>query len=145
MSGSMSRVEDVETNLDTYNDGYPAFARWMAQDPDNETLIFRKFDSLSTRNLLYLQAELMDIQRQMFDLESQIAASRDVTLMQSVRQWETFVEQATQAMPATMPTGSTPLPSQPRPEIVLMDLVLSTRTKLKEYRKLFVTPVQLRH
>jgi hypothetical protein len=106
MSGSIPRVEYVETELDTYDDGYPALARWMAQDPDNETLIFRKFDSLSTRNLLYLQAELFDIERRMFEIERQIPASRNVTLIESARRWETFVDEAARNLAQ----------GQPRPE-----------------------------
>jgi hypothetical protein len=125
MSGSIQRVEHVETELDTYDDGYPALARWMAQDPDNETLIFRKFDSLSTRNLLYLQAELFDIERRMFELERQIPASRNVTLMESVRRWETFVDEAARNLAQ----------GQLRPEKELMELVVVMREKLKEYRK----------
>jgi hypothetical protein len=36
MTGSIPRIKDIETDLDTYDDGYPGLARWMAQDPDNE-------------------------------------------------------------------------------------------------------------
>jgi hypothetical protein len=134
MAGFVSIQEDAESGLGAYNDGYPALARWMAQDPDNETLIFRKFDSLSTRNLLYLQAELVEIERRVFDLESQIPESRDVTLMESLRRWETFVEEAAR----NAAQGS------PRPEKELMVLVVSMRKKLKEYRKFIIAPVRLR-
>ena len=41
MAGFVSAEGDAESELGAYNDGYPALARWMAQDPDNETLTFR--------------------------------------------------------------------------------------------------------
>jgi hypothetical protein len=36
--------------------GYPSFAAFISQDPD--AAIYRKFERLSARNLLYLQSEL---------------------------------------------------------------------------------------
>lgn len=112
---------DADVELGVYNDGYPALAHWMAQDPDSETLIFRKFDSLSVRNLLYLQAELFDIEGRLLKLEKQISKRRDITLMESARRWETFIENA---------EGP-----NVRPEQEMMELVVKMRKKLKEYRK----------
>lgn len=112
---------DVDVEIGMYNDGYPALAHWMAQDPDNETLMFRKFDSLSARNLLYMQAELFDIQKRISNLDRQIIKSRDITLMESTRRWETFVENARLV--------------QPRPEHEMMELATDMRKKLKAYRK----------
>ncbi len=38
------------------NEGFAQVAEWVALDPDNELFVFRKFDKLAVRNLLYLQA-----------------------------------------------------------------------------------------
>jgi hypothetical protein len=110
---------DVEAGV--YEDGYPGLANWMAQDPDNETLIFRKFDKLSVRNILYMQAELFDLERKILEFERRISEKNDVDLMDSVRRWETFVERTT-------------INSQGI-EHELWELIIESKRKLKEYRE----------
>ncbi|KAI8168010.1 hypothetical protein K4K49_003926 [Colletotrichum sp. SAR 10_70] len=43
--------------------GYLAAASWLARDVDNETLIFRKFDALSAASLLYMQSEILELEK----------------------------------------------------------------------------------
>jgi hypothetical protein len=43
-------------------DGYPSLAEDIASDPDRTTLVFRRFDKLAVRNLLYLQSELVELE-----------------------------------------------------------------------------------
>jgi hypothetical protein len=57
----------------------------MAQDPDNETLIFRKFDSLAARNLLYLQAELFELKRKISKVENKYLERQNIDMMLSAR------------------------------------------------------------
>lgn len=45
----------------THPIGYPRFAERMGVKP--ETLVFRKFTSLQARTLLYMQAELVELER----------------------------------------------------------------------------------
>lgn len=118
---SFTTDKDIHVESGSYNDGYPALAQWIAQDPDNETLIFRKFDSLGARNLLYMQAELFDVEKRVRDFEKQILGSRDMDLQISMRRWETLVENADSL--------------RPRPEQELMLLVKEMRLKTKEYRE----------
>ena len=115
-----SNNDDVEKGL--YDDGYPALGRFMAQDPDNETLIFRRFDSLAALNLLYLQAELFGVQRRIRDFEADVVAGGDVNLFMSMKRWETFVEMA---------EGS----DDTRPERQLRELILKLRKLMREYRR----------
>ncbi len=52
-------------------EGYPTFAEFVARD--NDAAIYRKFEYLSARNLLYLQSELHDLEQQleMLDYKTQ--------------------------------------------------------------------------
>jgi hypothetical protein len=43
-------------------DGYPSLAEFIASDPDHTSLVFRRFDKLAARNLLYLQSELAELE-----------------------------------------------------------------------------------
>ena len=43
-------------------DGYPSLAEDIASDPDRTSLVFRRFDKLAVRNLLYLQSELVEVE-----------------------------------------------------------------------------------
>ena len=60
--GQVQFAQHVE--LGQLRDGYPALAKWIARDPDNETLIFRRFDRLAARNILHLQAQLIALEKQ---------------------------------------------------------------------------------
>jgi hypothetical protein len=44
------------------SNGYATAASSIAQDPDKETYVFRRFDRLTARNLLNLQGELLALQ-----------------------------------------------------------------------------------
>ncbi len=110
---------DIELGIP--QEGYPALADWIAADPDDETLIFRKFDRLSARNLLFLQAQLYALEAELDELEKELSSSRDVSQRESVRRWETLVKNAQDA---------------DRPEFRLMNLAGEIREKLREYRAL---------
>ena len=56
-------------------DGYPAFAEFIARDRD--AAIYRKFERLSARNLLYQQSELHDLERQLDCMDQQEAKDID--------------------------------------------------------------------
>lgn len=48
-------------------DGFPALAYFIGQDTDAE--IFRRFNRLGARNLLYLQSTVNDLERKLDDLD----------------------------------------------------------------------------
>lgn len=48
-------------------EGYPTFASWIAEDRD--VAIYRKYESLSARNLLYQQSELLHLEEQLHALD----------------------------------------------------------------------------
>ena len=53
-------------------DGYPSFADFIARHSD--AAIYRRFEHLSARNLLYLQSELHGLQEQLQNLDLEDAA-----------------------------------------------------------------------
>ena len=100
-------------------DGYRAVAAWIARDPDNETFIYRRFDQLSARNLLYLQSELLALEKRLERLDAETAKGADMDLKDSARRWEIFSKNAEDQVD----------------ERDRMNIVFEIRAKIKEYRK----------
>jgi hypothetical protein len=76
--------------------GYPSLAKFIASDRDQSTFLFRRFDRLSARNLLYLQAELAELEERQaaFDKED---FGKDPDKKQSARNWNTLRKKASEA------------------------------------------------
>ncbi|KAK2741599.1 hypothetical protein CKAH01_06940 [Colletotrichum kahawae] len=72
--------------------GYAEAANWMARDVDNETLIYRRFDELATRNLLYLLSELLSLEHQLNELDREDADDEDMDWQMVVCDWEKLGE-----------------------------------------------------
>jgi len=101
-------------------EGFADVARWIAVDPDNETFIYRKFDELAARNLLYLQSELLSFQKQLNELDKSDANSDDMDLKDASRTWETLTQQCDSGNEEAR---------------VRMDWIVRIRGKLKEYHE----------
>jgi hypothetical protein len=56
------RRTDVETGRIRPLDGFPSLADFIASDHDRTSLVFKRFDKLAARNLLYLQSELAELE-----------------------------------------------------------------------------------
>ena len=98
-------------------DGYPSAAAWIAQDADGEAFIFRRFSRLGARNLLYLQAEVIVLERQLDGFDQATHDSFDMQLKSTARDWEAFED--SRARSAEVEER--------------MRLVLRLRARLKEY------------
>ena len=112
-------MPDAERGYTRY--GYPALADWIAHDPDGETLIFRRFNKLTARNLLHLQSQLIILEAKLEKLDREIFESKDFGFRDIAWEWEKLVERAKANMPE---------------EKKRMELYLQIQTKLKEYRML---------
>ncbi|KAL8726144.1 MAG: hypothetical protein Q9166_006901 [cf. Caloplaca sp. 2 TL-2023] len=55
--------------------GYPSFAQFIAEDAD--AAVYRKYEHLSARNLLYLQSELHELETQLEDLDAADVKERE--------------------------------------------------------------------
>ena len=105
----------------TMRDGYPAVAASIAQDPDQETFIFRKFSILTARTLLHLQSEILYLEQQLHYQDEKAAASADVDDRLHQRSHETMVRSAEAGHPGAQKQR---------------DLLEKIRIKLTDYRKL---------
>ena len=56
--------------------GYPSFADFIAADAD--AAIYRKYEHLSARNILYLQSELHELEGQLDELDSLDVKEREL-------------------------------------------------------------------
>lgn len=106
----------------TYIDGFPALAAFIASDPDRSTFIYKRFDRLASRNLLILQSELAEMQSQLdaFDREDwakyQNRGPGYQAALQDLQSWEAY--KATNG-----------------PESDRLKLIREIRKTMKEYSK----------
>jgi hypothetical protein len=107
--------------------GFPRVADKIACDPDGTSTIFRRFDRLSARNLLFLEAQLAELEarQNISDEQDLIAASS--TTVESHSDWRKFEAYATERNG----DGSFAKPEQ----AAKMELALEIKEKLNEYRE----------
>jgi hypothetical protein len=103
-------------------DGFPSLAAFIASDNDHTSLVFRRFDLLAARNLLYLQSELAEMEAQLetFDAEDHKVEDGSLDMKCCAMKWEKFRDMSA--------TGNEEATKR-------MDLILAIRKKLKEYSK----------
>jgi hypothetical protein len=65
--------------------GYPKLARYMGASP--EIAIFRRFGALNAQNLLYLQAELVHLEKKLREFEKRDSQSSEGMKSQYARDW----------------------------------------------------------
>lgn len=121
MNGSADSSDCRSPYASGRKEGFADVARWIALDPDNETFIYRKFDELAAQNLLYLQAEILVLEKELNKLDVNDANSDDMDLRDAIRTWETL----TQRYDANDEEARS-----------RMDLIVRIREKLREYRAL---------
>lgn len=105
--------------------GFIAVTSKIASDADKSTTIYRRFDKLSIRNLLFYQAELAELEDLQGRYDEEDEKANDESSRECQRDWETFVHCA----------------RDEGREKKKMDLAMKIRTTLEKYRKMF--PVRL--
>ncbi|RSL82724.1 hypothetical protein CDV31_016906 [Fusarium ambrosium] len=103
------------TETDSPFSGYATFSSFAASDP--ELSIFRGFQKLGSRNLLYLQSELLELENQLREFDQDDAQKADLDIMLSSKCWEVFSARAQE---------------QPR-EAERMEVIRRIRELTKEY------------
>lgn len=113
------RAYDAESKRHLLS-GYSSLAHFIATDHDKTTFIYKRFDELAARNLLYLQSELAELQgkQQTFDEEDLSAA---METKQCARNYADFERAAAH-------DGNTKQKER-------MELMLQIRQTMKEYRE----------
>lgn len=100
-------------------EGYPRLARHMAQYPENA--VFRRFDGLCARNLLYLQAELVHLEQKLCRLEVTDSASSEGYRARYSKDWY-WLDNSSDGNAGEQ-----------------LKIVLAIRCKMKEYCKRFMS------
>ncbi|KAH0541718.1 hypothetical protein FGG08_003810 [Glutinoglossum americanum] len=116
-------AQDIEhgRNRTHYISGYPSLAAFIASDNDKSTAIFRRFDRLSARNLLYLQSELAELEARQDEFDGEDGKDNDMEAKQCARSWTHFKKKSEKL--------------NNEREKKRMDLVKEIREKIKEYRE----------
>ncbi|KAH9908518.1 hypothetical protein F4778DRAFT_350218 [Xylariomycetidae sp. FL2044] len=117
-----------EKDLFERHGGYLSAASWLARDPDNETFIFRKFDRLAALNLLYMQSEILELEKRLSDQHLDVARGHDMDLKDAASTWETLTSQFRSGRPDA---GER------------MKLILELREKLKTYHETLLLQSQV--
>lgn len=78
---------------DQYQMGYPRFAAFISEDKDKSSTIYRRFERLAARNLLYLESELAELEAKQDELdESYQKESSEIKM--TARSWKELRRQA---------------------------------------------------
>lgn len=89
----MRKDSDNQTAEIHYEKGYPSLAAFIASDCDKSTSIYRRFDRLSARNLLYLQSELVELEARQDALDAEASCGTLVS-KDSARNWHALRKRA---------------------------------------------------
>jgi len=115
----------MKSQCEEYLSGFAEFSAYIGSDRD--LALFRRFDVLGARNLLYLQGELLCLEAQLaqFDREDKATAEDQsidddeaMQVLQAARDWESFCRHA----------------QKDERQAKRMKLVLQIRSAMKEYR-----------
>jgi hypothetical protein len=101
--------------------GYPTFADFIASDSD--AAIFRTYKSMSARNLLYLQSEIHELEKQLQELDSEDVKASSFEAEGAAQLWRHYNSNANARA------------------VEHRKLQREIREKLKEYRKSRRTPM----
>lgn len=88
----MSQSSDIElaAHKKEHPNGFATVANEIAKDQDNTSTIFRRFDCLTARNLLYLQARLQKLEATRKVLDDEVLRSGDSECKKAATSWEEF-------------------------------------------------------
>jgi hypothetical protein len=106
--------------------GFALVASKIASDSDKTTTIYRRFDELSARNLLFYQAELAELEGQQRDYDEVDRNAKDQASIECQRDWSEFEKHASEDENGMVQ----------RREKEKMELAMKIREKLEKYRKL---------
>ncbi|KAL9120168.1 MAG: hypothetical protein Q9187_003276 [Circinaria calcarea] len=125
-------------------DGYPSFADFIAKDRD--AAIYRKFERLSARSLLYQQSELHELERQLEQLDWEDATDiGNEEAQQAARYWTNFIHDtndkayARQTLQGTIRVKLKEYHEAMLLEAKVLSLNSPTSRTLRDFRKWFVS------
>ena len=102
--------------------GFALVAAKINSDNDKTSNIYRRFDELSARNLLFYQAEIAELEEELVFLDDEDSKAKDEISVACQMDWSSFRKHAeTGELPKTRETEK-------------MELVMKIRDKLERYR-----------
>ena len=113
-------------------DGYRLFSKFISSDPLRSTTIFRRFDRLAIRNLLYLESELAALESEVERLDEEMIPE---AMINHLGDWTILKAEAEYAEEDTSENISEEEARKQELMIARMRLVKKIRAKVKEYRK----------
>jgi phosphoenolpyruvate synthase/pyruvate phosphate dikinase len=113
-------------------DGYRLFSDFISSDPLRSTTIFRRFDRLAIRNLLYLESELAALESEVEKLDMDEIPE---TMINHLGDWILLRDEAEYAEEDTPENISEEEAKKQELMMGRMRLVKKIRIKVKEYRK----------
>jgi hypothetical protein len=116
----MSEDEEKHIGKTLAPKGHPSLAEFIAKHRDNSTAIYRHYDDLSARNILYLQSELAELRALQIQYDQEDAQPGEIDAKERCRDWNMFKTLAEE-------------PGENRREQERMKLMLKIRATLKEY------------
>jgi hypothetical protein len=102
--------------------GFALVASKINSDADKTTTIYRRFDELSARNLLFYQAELAELEEQQKRQDEEDCAAKDEASVECQSDWNRFAKAAKSTDVAN------------RREAEKMKLAMVIRERLEKYR-----------
>ncbi|MCJ1435543.1 hypothetical protein MMC27_004917 [Xylographa pallens] len=83
---------DIEHKMPApeHPNGFPTVAHFITQDRDNISTIYRRFDALSARNLLYLQSHLQRLEADQAALDDELLKTCNRDSKNAASSWEAF-------------------------------------------------------
>lgn len=138
----MAADEEKDAGTDHYVPGFGSFANFVASDDDHSTSVYKTFDRLAARDLLYYQAELLELEALLDQYDREDAADADPRhpnsasaqaqqILENSRDWLSFRQSAEE------PTTNG-LRWKKR-----LDLILKIRATLKEYREALIANAEV--
>ena len=87
---------DVElaTPKKEFPNGFASVADFIAKDQDNTSTIYRRFDRLAARNLLYLQSKLQKLEAIQDELDKEVLLTSGRRSKRAATSWEDFEDLA---------------------------------------------------
>jgi len=119
---------DIESPSPLPIAGFPRLAAKLASDSDKSTIVFRRFDQLSCRSLLYLQAELAELETLQEKLDEEDLIKPDQVTIECHSDFKKFKRRAEEK------DGDGKVVFEKQAE--RMELAFQIKEKLKVYRKL---------
>lgn len=140
----MNFAAELETSHYDYVSGFGSLASFMASDSDHSPFIFRRFDKLAARDLLYYQSQLAQMQAEQdeLDVHDRIDINspeggedhRD-QIRDCLQDWKCFERAASHSASLTQnPADGTSSETWKK----RMDLAMRIRATLRDYREALI-------